>query len=180
MLTITVGGTESYDEKTDSFVSVGGTPLRLEHSLVSLSKWESRHEIPFLGKTEKTPEQVFDYVRCMCIDEEPPEELLYKLSEDHFKEINAYLDSKQTATWFAKQTRAPRTSEVITNELIYYWMTAFQIPFSCETWHLNRLFTLIQVCNAKQEKPKKMSRSEIQQRNRELNEQRKKQLGTKG
>lgn len=180
MLTITVGGTESFDEKTNSFVKVGGTQLQLEHSLVSLSKWESKHEKPFLGKDQKTAEEVFDYVRCMALDEETPEELFYKLDEDDFGAINAYLDAKMTATWFAPHTAAPRSSEVITSELIYYWMIAFEIPWEAQYWHLNRLFTLIQVCNAKAGKPKKMSKSEIQRRNREINERRKKQLGTTG
>lgn len=180
MLIITVGGEESYDETTNQFVKVGGTQLQLEHSLVSLSKWESKHEKPFLGAEQKTGEEVFDYVRCMVLGEEPPEELLHKLSEDNFKAIQEYIDAKRSATWFSAQSRAPRSSEVITSELIYYWMTAFNIPFECESWHLNRLFTLIQICNLKQQKPKKMSKGEIAQRNRELNEQRKKQLGTTG
>jgi hypothetical protein len=180
MLTITVGGTESFDEKTDSFVSVGGTQLQLEHSLVSLSKWESKYEKPFLGGDQKTPEEVFDYVRCMSLDDETPEELFLELSEDNFKAVNDYLDAKMTATWFSDQPGAPRTSEVITAELIYYWMTVFQISWEAQYWHLNRLFTLIRICNVKQAKPKKMSRAEIAQRNRELNERRKQQLGTSG
>ena|SRR5215204_5450118 len=180
MLTITVGGTESYDEKTVEFVMVGGTALQLEHSLVSLSKWESKYEKPFLGKDQKTGEQVFNYVKCMIVDEETPEELLNSLTDDNFKQINAYLDAKMTATWFAPATAAPRSSEVITSELIYYWMIQFQIPWEAQYWHLNRLFTLIQVCNAKAAKPSKMSKAEIHRRNRELNEQRKKQLGTTG
>ena len=179
MLTITVGGTESYDETVEEFTIVGGTQLQLEHSLVSLSKWESKHEKPFLGKGDKTGEEIFDYVRCMAIDEETPEELFHQLSEDDFKAINAYIESKQTVTWFA-DSPAPRSREVITSELIYYWMTAFQIPFECQHWHLNRLFTLIQVANHKSQPPKKMSKAEIAQRNRELNEQRKRQLGTSG
>ena len=180
MLVLMVGGQESYDEASESFVAVGGTPLRLEHSLVSLSKWESKHEKPFLGKTQKTPQELFDYVKFMCVDEETPVELLQQLDTTHFKRINDYIDSKQTATWFPKDQPQPKSSEVITNELIYYWMTAFQIPFECETWHLNRLFTLIQVCNLKNAKPKPMSKAEIARRNKELNEQRKSQLGTKG
>jgi len=179
MLTITVGGTESFDEKTDSFVTVGGTQLQLEHSLVSLSKWESKHEKPFLGKGEKTSEEVFDYVRCMSLSEETPEELFYDLTDDHFTRVNAYLDKKMTATWFSERA-AKRSQEVVTAELIYYWMIQFQIPWEAQYWHLNRLFTLIQVCNHKQEKPKKMSRSEIARKNRELNEQRKRELGTSG
>lgn len=180
MLTLTVGGTESYDEKTEKFVVVGGFQIQLEHSLVSLSKWESIHEKPFLGKDQKTPEEVLSYVRCMVVSPEIPPEVFSQLGEKHFELINDYLNAKMTATWFNDQPGTPRTSEVITSELIYYWMTVFNIPFECETWHLNRLFTLIRICNIKQAKPKKMSRSEMAARNRELNEQRKKQLGTTG
>ena len=180
MLTIQVDGTESFDDELQKFVVTGGTSLELEHSLVSLSKWESMHEKPFLGKDHKSREEVFSYVQCMALDEKTPVELFYRLSESNFKEINAYIDAKMTATWFSDQPGAPRTREVITSELIYYWMTVFQIPFECERWHLNRLFTLIRICNIKQAKPKKMSRTEMAQRNRELNAQRKAQLGTTG
>lgn len=180
MLTITVGGTESFDEKTDSFVIVDGTQLQLEHSLVSLSKWEQIFEKPFLGKESKLPEEVLEYVKCMIITPNIAPELFLKLNEKNFTEINDYIEAKKTATWFQDAPGAPRTREVITSELIYYWMTVFNIPFECETWHLNRLFTLIRVCNIKQAKPKKMTRAEQAARNRELNEQRKKQIGSKG
>ena len=181
MLTIIVPGIESYDEKLDQFVSIGDVTLELEHSLVSLSKWESKFEKPFLGKSEKTTEEVLDYVRCMVLTPNPPEEFLQKLSKENLEDVNTYIDRKMTATWFSEAPGAPKTSrEVITSELIYYWMTVFNIPFECEIWHLNRLFTLIRICNLKQEKPKKMSRGEVAARNRQLNAQRKAQLGTKG
>ena len=181
MLTITVPGIESYDETLDQFVSIGDVTLELEHSLVSLSKWESKFEKPFLGKTEKTTEEILAYVRYMVVTPNPPEEFLQKLSKENLEDVNAYIERKMTATWFSEPRGAPKTSrEVVTAELIYYWMTVFHIPFECETWHLNRLFTLIRICNLKQEKPKKMSRAEVAARNRELNAQRKAQLGTKG
>jgi hypothetical protein len=180
MLTITVGATDVYDEGVDKFSTQGGIELQLEHSLISLSKWESEFEKPFLGKTEKTPEEVLAYVRCMIVSENPPEDILQRLSKENLETINEYIDRKMTATWFSDQPGAPRSREVITSELVYYWMTVFQIPFECETWHLNRLFTLIRICNVKQAKPKKMSRTEIAARNRELNARRKAQLGTTG
>lgn len=180
MLSIVVGATEAYDEATQEFTTQGGVELQFEHSLLSVSKWESKYEKPFLGKTEKSTEEVLDYIRFMLLTPNPPGDFLEKLSKENVEEINAYVDRKMTATWFSDQPGAPRSSEVITSELIYYWMTVFHIPFECETWHLNRLFTLIRICNVKQAKPQKMSRSEIAQRNRELNARRKAQLGTKG
>jgi hypothetical protein len=180
MLTITVGAADVYNDETETFSSHGGTELQLEHSLVSLSKWESTHEKPFLDSKDKTPEEVLDYIRCMILPPNPPGEILLELSKENFEEINAYIDRKMTATWFSEIQPKTRNREVVTSELVYYWMTVFHIPFECETWHLNRLFTLIRICNIKQDKPKKMSRGEVARRNRELNEQRKAQLGTKG
>lgn len=180
MLTIVVPGVEMYDEQQAEFVTIGDMTLELEHSLVSLSKWESIYEKPFLGKDEKTTEQVLTYVRLMTLTPNIPDDVFSKLSEGNFKAINEYIDAKMTATWFSDTPGAPSSRDVITAELIYYWMITFQIPFECERWHLNRLFTLIRVCNVKQAKPKKMSRSEIAARNRELNAQRRAQLGSKG
>jgi hypothetical protein len=180
MLTITVLGKEMFDEQTQEFTTVNDVVLELEHSLVSLSKWEAIFEKPFLGIIEKTSEEVFAYIRIMTVTPEVPEEIFLRLSEDNIKEINKYLDAKMSATWFSETPGAPKSREVITAELIYYWMIIFEIPFECEHWHLNRLFTLIRVCNIKQSKPEKMSRGEVAARNRELNAQRKQQLGTTG
>ncbi len=179
MLKIVVGGDEMFDEGTETFVRQGGTVVELEHSLVSLSKWESKFEKPFLGKDEKTGEEVLGYIEAMILNE-VPEGILSKLSDDNVAEINKYIDAKMTATWFREAPGAPQTREVITSELIYYWMIAFEIPWEAQYWHLNRLFTLVRVCNLKQAKPKKMSRSEAAARQRELNAQRRAQLGTKG
>jgi hypothetical protein len=180
MLTITVGAADAFNEETQTFESTGGFELQLEHSLVSLSKWESIHEKPFLDTHEKTWEEITSYVECMVVPPNPPEDFLPKLSKENFEEINDYISRKMTATWFSEVQPQSRNSEIVTSELIYYWMTAFTIPFECENWHLNRLFTLIRICNIKQEKPKEMSRAEVAQRNRELNAQRRKMLGTKG
>lgn len=179
MLRIVVGGEEMYDEKTQTFTNRNGTVVELEHSLVSLSKWESKFEKAFLGKGEKSPEEILAYIEAMVLNE-IPEGILSRLSETNIKEINDYIDAKMTATWFDDTRDGPPSREVITAELIYYWMISLQIPFECQTWHLNRLLTLIRVCNVKGSKPKKRSAQEILQRNRQLNAQRKAQLGTRG
>lgn len=183
MLEIKVPLVEAFDNENQKFTTGDFMVLELEHSLVSLSKWESKHKKPFLSdakKDEKTSEEVVDYVKTMTTTPNVPEEVWGKLTEENYAAINEYIDDKMTATWFNEEPNSPKQKEVITAELIYYWMVIFQIPFECQHWHLNRLFTLIRVCNIKAGKPKKMSRSEIAARNRQLNAQRKAQLNTKG
>ena len=182
MLTITIPGTELFDEKTETFVysKEGEIVLQFEHSLVSLSKWESKFQKPFLGTISKSPEEILGYIETMCLTEPFPPDFFQRLDGGHIAAINDYIESKQSATTFGEMPKHRGPSEVVTSELIYYWMVAFNIPFECETWHLNRLFALIRICNVKNGKPKKMSKNELAQRNRELNEQRKAKLGTTG
>ena len=180
MLTIVIPRAEMFDETKQEFVIIDQVALDLEHSLVSLSKWESKYEKPFLASNEKTTEEVFEYIKFMSLTPNISPEVFHNLSEENIKLINAYIDAKMTATWFSDIPGAPPTKDVVTSELIYYWMITFQIPFECERWHLNRLFTLIRVCNLKQAKPKRMSRAEVAARNRELNARRRAQLGTSG
>lgn len=170
---------EYYDESNEAFVIDDVFELELEHSLVSLSKWESFFCKPFLNKKDKTPEEVLWYVRAMVLSPEVPEEVFSRLSDENIQQINAYLNAQMTASWFNDKA-APPNREIITAEVIYYWMIVANIPFSCETWHLNRLFALIKVCNAKSSPKKKMGRAELAARNKMLNEQRKAELKTSG
>lgn len=180
MIKIHVPGVESFDDETEKFVEVGGYDLEFEHSLVSLSKWESKYEKAFISKDNKTSEEIFDYAEMMCTTPNPPPDFIHNMTDENFKELVAYIDSKQTATVVRNMSGQRASSEVTTSELIYYWMVSLQIPFECQHWHLNRLITLIKVCSAKNTPPKKMSHNEIAARNRELNAQRKAQYKTTG
>ena len=180
MLEILVPKAEFYDEAKAEFVVVEDFVLELEHSLVSLSKWESIFERPFLGKETKTTEEVFRYIECMCLNPKIPPGVISRLSRQNFEEITNYIDAKMTATWFTEHAKSPTSREVITAELIYYWMISLNIPIEFQYWHLNRLFTLIKIFNIKNSKPQKMGRAEVLARNRELNAQRRNQMGTRG
>ena len=182
MLTITILGEEIFNEETMEFSNIGNIALELEHSLASLSKWEQKWEIPFLGPQEKTNEQLLDYIRCMVLTPGVPENIVGHMSQANIDEIQAYIEAPSTATTFAKEAKGRGGREIITSELIYYWMASFQIPFEAENWHLNRLFSLLRIASIKNSKQgnKKMPKNEIAARNRELNRQRREQLNTTG
>lgn len=170
MLSITIPSVELFNEATNEIISTVETALVLEHSLISLSKWESVHKKPFLGKGEKTAEETRDYIKQMTITKNVPPEVFTYMPPESIKAISDYISDPMTATTFVDRDKGRTSYEVITNEIIYYWMTTFSIPFGeCEKWHLNRLLTLIRVCSIKSQPPKKMSRSEVASRNRELN-----------
>jgi hypothetical protein len=180
MLKLLVVGTEYFDEETETFESEGDVEIELEHSLLSVSKWESKFQKPFLSNTAKTTEEVLAYVEAMIVTLDYPTDIIGKLDQKNLDAINAYIESKESATTFGRMPERRGRGEIITAELVYYWMVAFNIPFECERWHLNRLFALIRICNIKNSKPTKMSRHDMLSRNRELNEKRKAELNTKG
>lgn len=179
MLVIEVPISEMYNEETNEFV-VSTFRLELEHSLASLSKWESEFEKPFLKPDEKTDEETLGYVKAMTLTPNVPPEIYTKLSQENVQAIDEYINAKMTATWFSERKNQPRSREIITSEIIYYWMVSLNIPFECQHWHLNRLFTLVRVCQQKNAPQKKMSKREIAQRQRELNAQRRANMGTSG
>lgn len=182
MLTITVQGLEMWDEVKERFSDEKPFQLNLEHSLISLSKWESKFEKAFLSDSEKSQEEMLWYIYFMIIPPEVPFEKLSRLSAENLQTINEYIDSKQTATTFREETKKKGRPEKITAELIYYWMLSFNIPHEFATWHLNRLFALIRIFGVKQSKHsgRKMSRQELAENNRKLNEERRAKLGTNG
>jgi hypothetical protein len=180
VLKITVPLSEGFDESTNRFVVAEGVDLELEHSLASLSKWESREQKPFLGKEEKSTDEVLRYIVDMCRTEITPE-ILAKLTPANIEDVNSYINNKMTATTFREVGPDRPSREVITAEIIYYWMIALNIPWEAQHWHLNRLITLVKVCNEKNKPQKKqrMTRNVAAQR-AELNRQRRAQHGTTG
>jgi hypothetical protein len=181
VLRIDITSPEVYDEKTGEFVKPVECVLELEHSLVSLSKWESFFEKPFLSTTNKTREETLWYIQAMILDPNLPPEIVHRLTKDDFDRINEYITAKMTATWINEdqKTKGP-AREIITAELVYYWMIALGIPFECQHWHFNRLLTLIRVCNHKNTPPKKLSKRELAERNRRLNAERRAKFKTSG
>lgn len=180
MLEIYVPDTEYYDEARSEFVSVKGQALKLEHSLVSLSKWEARHHKPFLTNDEKSEEEVLDYVQCMTITQNVNPLIYRALTRELLTKIQDYIGDPMTATWFSNKENRRFNREIITAEIIYYWMVTLQIPFECEKWHLNRLLTLVRVCNEKNAPEKKMSKSALAAQNRALNAARRQRMRSKG
>ena len=180
MLIVSIPEVEGFDEETQSFVSLPGGELHLEHNLIALSKWESITHKHLIGNEDVSPEDMLLYIECMITDEEYDRELLDRLPASEIERVSNYMADKKTATTFVDKGDKDGSGEYTSSELIYYWMIACQIPFECETWHLSRLLTLIRVCNEKNQPEKKMSRSDILSRNRDLNRARRKALGSKG
>ena len=173
-----------YDEQNNEFIVVPGLKkeqvLRLEHSLVSLSKWESKWCKAFLSKQAKTVEETIDYIKCMTLTQNVDPTVYNYLTNDHITQVNDYIGAPMTATVFSENNNRGGGREVITAELIYYWMIALNIPFECQKWHLNRLLTLIRVCSIKNTPAKKQNPRDIMSRNAALNAARRKQLNSQG
>lgn len=180
MLQITIPATEQWDEKNQVFVKTDEQVLRLEHSLVSLHKWESKWHKSFLFTKEKTYEETLDYIKCMTLTQNVNPDVYYCLTNENITQINEYIADPMTATYIYEDEKKGTNRDKVTAELIYYWMISLEIPFECQKWHLNQLLALIKVCNVKNSPKKKMSNRDILSRNKALNEARKKSMHTRG
>lgn len=181
MLRLSIAASELWDEENECFITIEEQTLCLEHSLVSLSKWESKWNKPFLSKEAKTNEETLDYIRCMTLGEEADPEVYACLSSANLKKIDEYINAPMTATTFSDIAgKGKKSGGIITAEIIYYWMVALQIPDSYDTWHLNKLITLIRVCELKNSPGKKMSKAETMRHQAQLNAARRQKLNSKG
>ena len=181
MIELTIPAYELFNEKTNEFIEFKGRTIQLEHSLISISKWESRWNKPFFGSEKHTGEEVLDYIKCMTINKGVPDTAYLYLSDKQYADILNYIAAPMTATVITDRNENKNNRrEILTSEVIYYYMIALNIPFECQKWHLNRLLTLINVCSIKNQPATKMSRKEIVNRNKALNEQRRQALKTKG
>lgn len=180
MLTIKIPESERWDEKRGIFLHNKETTLKLEHSLISISKWESIHNKVFLSKDTKTTEEILSYIQCMTITQNVDPDIYNCLTQANLKEVTEYINAPMTATVINVKETGHQSREPMTSEMIYYMMVALQIPFEAQTWHLNRLITLIRICGIKNQPPKKMSQKALMSRNAALNAERRKRLQTKG
>lgn len=171
-----------YDPRTRQFLYSHSkeVTLTLEHSLVSLSKWEAKWKTPFMSKSEMTREETIDYIRCMTITQHVDPNVYNGIDDSIIRKVNEYIKDPMTATWFAKEENKKHQSVIITAERIYYWMIALQIPPEYRKWHLNQLITLIRVCELESRPKKKMPRSETLAQYRAINAKRRNALKTKG
>lgn len=179
MLQLVIPSSELFDESKSEFIEIKGQTIQVEHSLVSISKWEAKWNKPFLGKKEKTIDETIDYVKCMTLTQNVRPEVYNNITDSNLETISQYIAATMSATWF-NDTKETPSNEIVTSELIYYWMINYNIPSEYQKWHLNRLLTLIRVCSKKNTPTKKMSKSEIINRNRELNKQRRQQNNSEG
>lgn len=179
MLKIDIPAREMWDERSEGFVYFTGQSLSLEHSLVSLSKWEARHKKPFLSRENKTDEEITDYIRCMTLTQNVEPTAYSCLTNENIAAIQRYIDDPMTATTFGGDQKGG-SRRVITSEVIYYWLVAFNIPFECQKWHLNRLLTLIKVCEEENKPRRKIGRNAAFARNKKLNTARRAAMRSKG
>lgn len=183
MLRVTIPEIEMFSNATNEFTTIPGGEVTLEHSLLSVSKWEAKHHKYFLNNRELNNSEIIDYIRCMTVKGNVDDRLYNHIPMDIITEIMDYMNDSMTATWFGSNNQGRPGhrlgGKVLTSELLYYYMIAYNIPISCEKWHINRLLTLIQVCQAEQN-PKKLTGKALAERNSKLNEERRKKFHSNG
>ena len=180
MLRLIIPATEQYDEVNNEFVTSKEKILQLEHSLVSISKWESKWKKPFLSEEPKTSDEFIDYIKCMTITQNIDDIIYNFLTVNNIKEVDEYIGDKMTATTFGDDKNKEKNKEINTSELLYYYMIALDIPFECQKWHLNRLITLIQICSIKNKPTKGINKQDLIQRNKSLNAARRAKYNSRG
>ena len=181
MLQLTIAiSPEMWDNDREVFIKPKTQIVELEHSLVSISKWESKWHKPFLTKQEKSSEETLDYLRCMTITPNVDPEIWSHITNDHVEQVHAYINDTMTATTVKDIPGSKKSNEIVTAELIYHWMISANVPLDRETWHLNKLLTLIKVCAVKSQPPKKMSRKEQFAQQRAINAARRKKYNSRG
>lgn len=178
MLQLQIHGGRLFNEQTEEFVVVKPATIRLEHSLISIQKWESKWHKSYLSLDHPRAE-VLDYVRCMAIDSNVDPNFPLALTPLEIIQIKQYMDDPMTATTFSSLKRERPKKKTITAEVIYYWMTLFDIPFECAKWHINQLLTLIKVCSIESHPPK-MSKKEAGAQRSALNRARRAKMGSSG
>lgn len=185
MLPIHVEARELWDEENQQFINTEPFDLLLEHSLFSISKWEAKYHKPYIT-SDKTAEEALDYLSMMVIGKQPDPIVFRLLTEDQIKKINKYINDPMTATVFSEEEEKEangqqKRNKFVTSEEIYYWMTAQNIPFECQYWHLNRLITLVKICaienKPKDKKKKRMTSSDLAARRAKMEAARKKYGG---
>lgn len=176
MLKLIIPPEDLFDEKNNKFIPVKGTTISLEHSLVSISKWEAKHHKIFLDDSyKKTPEEIIDYIKCMTLTQNVDPLVYMILKPSAIQKIQEYISDPMTGTHFNEDNikkinnKSTRNDEKMSSEMIYYYMVASQIPFECQKWHINRLLTLIRICGLKNQEPKKMSKSDLASKYRSVN-----------
>ena len=180
MLELYIPGKEMFNDNTQEFLQIPGATLKLEHSLLSISKWESKWKKSFISSKDLSGDELISYIKCMTIGSMPSDAVYESIDYKTAAKIRDYINDPMTATTFSKAQSGPPSREIITSELVYYWMVQHGIPFECEKWHFNRLLTLIRICAIKGSDGKNMSKKDIMRQNAEINAMRRKAMGTKG
>ena len=172
VLDLYIPGKEFWNSELQEFIYTKDITLHLKHSLVSLTRWEQHYKRRFLDNGPKNEEEYRFYIQCMTLNKDVDPLVYTVLQEDDIKKVTDYLHDSMTATTLPKQNNNRSNSEKLSSELIYYYMTALNIPFECEKWFLNNLIILISIASIKnnpQEKKSKPSWSSIRALNAERN-----------